>query len=576
MDTYNIFTQTQADIKDFFETKIKIGGATKNGKIEGGYEFSQWDTLQNIEYIDASRFLSGDRDSEKQQKFYLNIATFRREVASKNIDIDVANFKFIPEEGSEEFGAYIARKKFRKWAKEQGLSKMLNESVERLPKYGSIVMKKVGKEIEIVPLLKLRNQQDAECLEDARYVIIEHSNMTKQELEENKGWDVSKLDMKPTDTVTVYERYSYVPKDLDEDNSQVRLNNDTEMVYKVVIHTLDKGKGKEGGAILFAEETECPFIENHYAQQDGRWLGIGEMEKQFENQAARNMVFNLRKKSLAWSSKNIFGTTDDLVVNNLVKQVKDGDVVKMSQAGGLVRIDTDNRASGDYNSLDQLLEENSNQRSFTFESATGESFKSGTPFRLGALLTDSVNSYYDKKKENLGIFWKEVIEEFMLDQWIKETEEEFIEGVADTEEGFEMLRDAKKELLKGKYILRAVLDGQPVNMEAIDLLIETVLAKLPNDYYRMTKEELKSLKYKFDIDVTGESINIPQKVETLTTLYQTQLQSGDMNGANATLKRIMSLTGEPIPRVKGSAMTGMGGAPTQMPTGETNNEQRTA
>ena len=574
METFNIFTQVQSELKDFFEKKIKIGGATKDGRTTGGYEFNQWDLLQDIEYMDASRFLSGDRDSEGQQKFYLNMATFRRETASKNIDIDVSNFKFIPEESSSEFGAIIARKKFRKWAKDEGLSEMLNDTVERFPKYGTVVMKKAGKTIEIVPLLQLRNQQDAVSLKEASFATIEHPNLAYHELEENKGWDLSGLELKFNDTVTVYERYGYVPRSLlKSDKGQVTIGKEDDRVYAMTIVALDHTKGGSG-AILFVEECECPFIECHYGKQDGRWLGIGEMEKQLENQSARNMVFNLRKKSLAWSAKNIFQTQDDTIVNNLVKEVRDGDIVKVSTPNGIFRVDTQTRAAGDYNSMDQLIEENSNQRSFTFEAATGEAFKSGTPFRLGALLTQSVNSYYDSKRERLGIFWKNVILDYMLPTWVNETEKEFVEGVCDTEEGYDELRQAKREMIKSDAIIQAIIKGEPVVPEALELLADATLENTKTDYYRMTKDDIRKLKYRFDIDVTGESVDIAQKVETLTTLYQAQAQMGDTEGAKATIKRIMILTGEKIPKVSASTATpnmagqGMAGAPTQMPTAE--------
>lgn len=551
METFNIFSQVQSELKDFFEKKVKIGSAIIDGVEKGGYEYSQWELLQAIEFMDGSKFLSGDRDSEGQQKFYLNTAVFRREVASKNIDIDVKNFNFIPEESQSEYGAIIARKKFRKWAKDNGLSEMINDTVDRFPKYGSLVMKKVGKKIEVVPLCKIRNKQDAKTLKDAEYVIIEHNNLTKRELEEKKGWDISDLDLKFNDKVTVYERYGYVPRALIDSKTGQTTNTD-EPVYAMCIIVLDKGK--KGGALLFAEECECPFVEIHYSKQDERWLGIGEMEKQLENQAARNMVFNLRKKGLAWSTKNIFQTQDDTLYNNLVKEVKDGDILKVSSVNGIYRVDTASAAQGDFNNMDNLLEDNSNQRSFTFESATGESMTSGTPFRLGALLASSVNSYYDKKREQLGIFWKNVIIEFMLDSWIKETEQEFIEGVFDNEEGFEELREAKKSLLAGKIFLREILKGNgEVDGEAVKLLVEANLKTVKTDYYKMTRDEIKNLKYRFDIDITGESIDIPKKMETLTNLYQTQIQSQQIEQANETLKRIMLLAGEKVPKAPAMA-----------------------
>jgi len=55
---------------------------------------------------------------------------------------------------------------------------------------------------------------------------------------------------------------------------------------------------------------------------------------------------------------------------------------------------------------------------------------------------------------------------------------------------------------------------------------------------------LRLLKYRIDLDITGESIDIPKKIETLTTLYQAQIQVGDTEGAKITMNKILPLTGE--------------------------------
>lgn len=555
MDTFNIFGQIRSELDDFFTGKVKIAETvTHDGKRKGGFKYSQWDTLQNIEFVDNSKFITGDKDSEGQTKFFLNTASFRKEVASKNIALGVKNFNFVPEEGQPDEPVIVARKKFRKWSKDADLSDKINETEDRFPKYGTIVGKKCGKTVEIVPLLKLRNQQDAKSLNEAEYVIIEHNDLSRHEIEEYPDWDISKLDLAWNGKVTAFERYGRVPLEFYNKHAVAqKTGKDTDSVYCMVIATLEKGADKlEKGAVLFVEEVEDPFIEKHYARQDGRWLGIGEIEKQIDNQAARNMIFNLRKKALAWSAKNIFQYADDTLVNNLVTQVKDGDVLKISQANnGFTRVDTTNKAISDFNSLDTLVEENSNQRSFTFEVATGESMASGTPFRLGALLGDSVNSYYKKKREQLGLFWKEIVMDFMIPQWETETEKEFIEGVLDTEEGFDELRRSKRELLVTDAIVNAVItskQGEPIDIESIKNDVDVKLSKINRDYYKMTKQEIKLLKYRLDLDLTGESVDLPKKIETLTNFWTTQMKQGDTEGANITMRRILMLAGEKMPR----------------------------
>ena len=569
MEPFNIFSQVQGELEDFFTEKVKIASATVDGRITGGFPFSQWETIKNIEFVDNSKFMNSVRDKEGQIKFFLNTASFRKEVASKNIDIDVKNFNFVPEDGQPEFPAIIARKKFRKWAKDEGLSDKINDTVDRFPKYGTIVAKKVGKDVVIVPLGKIRNQQDAKSLATASYVIEEHTDLCKSDFEYYPDWDTSEIDFKKWDTtVTVYERYGYVPAKFLKENGGTTAKVDTENVYAMVVITIDKSKKASGksGVVLFCEETECPYIERHYARQDGRWLGIGEIEKQIDNQAARNMIFNLRKKALGWGSKAVFGSSDDTDVNNLSMEVRDGDILKLSNNNSLWRIDTTTKANVDFNSMDELVEKNSDQRSFTFEVATGESMTSGTPFRLGALLANSVNTYYDKKRETLGLFWKDIVIDFMIPMWIKQTPEEFIEGVLDTEEGFEDLRQAKRDYLITDAIVNAVAEGRPVDLQAIEMAVDAGLNKISRDYYKMTRKDIKELKYRIDLDITGESIDLPKKIETLTTLYQGQLQMQDFEAAKATQRKILSLTGERVPKtvIPMSSLMSQQNGPTQM------------
>ncbi len=547
MDTFDIFSQVQNELEDFFRRRIKISASYVDGQLLGGFFYSQFQTLQNIEFVDNSQFINGSKDREGNTKFYLNTASFRKEVASKNIDLDVKNFLFVPEEGQSEYGAIVARKKFKKWAKQHGLSDLLNDTVDRFPKYGTIVGKKVGKNITIVPLGKLRNQQDAYSLATASFVIEEHTDMCYEDFEKYPDWNLDELDFSDFDTkMTAYERYGYVPVKWFKKNGGKTEKGDDESIYVICVITLNKAKkkAKAGGAILFLEECECPYVERHYARQDGRWLGIGEIEKQIDNQAARNMIFNLRKKSLGWASKNIFGSSDDTEVNNLSRQVKDGDVLKLSTRDSMWRIDTVTKANADYSSMTQEVEQNANQRSFTFEVATGESLPSGTPFRLGAMLSNSVNTYYDKKREILGLFWKDIVFEIMIPNWVRDTEKEWIEGVFDGEEGFDELRAAKEEFLVSDAIVEAVIADKPVDIPAIRNRVKAGLARVTRDYYKMTKDELKNLKYRVDLDITGESIDIPKKIETLTTLYQAQIQVGDIEGAKLTMNKILPLTGE--------------------------------
>jgi hypothetical protein len=363
-------------------------------------------------------------------------------------------------------------------------------------------------------------------------------------MEKYKDWDTSGLQGNWDTEFKVFTRWARVPLAWFKEYKKEKYDKGDEKKTIDVITVLapDAESKTPDGKILFCEEVkDRPFLEAHYGRQHGRWLGIGEVEKNFMNQKIRNMVFNLRKQGAVWSTKNIFQTQDDTIVNSLVREVRDGDVLKVTTPNGIMRVDTTNRAISDLNSMDTLVTENANQRSFTFEVATGEQLKSNTPFRLGALQNEEANKYFSGKRERLGLFLVRIVTDFIIPDLEKNLDDENTLVVFANDEEFDKLRTQKKKLLKNKAVVSKVLSGDfEFNPNEIDQNIEGQLADKEIDTYTFTKEDIKDLKYTVAIEVTGESIDIPQKMETLSTLYQSMVAVQDPR-AEDVLKQIMTL-----------------------------------
>ena len=96
---FSIYGQLQKELTDFFQNKVKIAGIQTDNPLASsvGFDFSQWETLNLIELYYNSQFESGKIDSEGQRKVFLNISQFKADVASKQVDIDVKDFVFVPE-----------------------------------------------------------------------------------------------------------------------------------------------------------------------------------------------------------------------------------------------------------------------------------------------------------------------------------------------------------------------------------------------------------------------------------------------------------------------------------------------
>lgn len=560
---FNIFSQLTKELDDFFSSSILISSGAQhtpntipNSRNRSTYTFSQWNTLNTVEMYYNSQFTSGKIDSEGQRKLFLNICKFRSDVASKQIDLDVKDFKFIPEDDTSVWGAYFVSKEFKKWAKEEYLSEFINEMVIDLPKYGTAVGKVVKGNLSRVPIKNIRCQIDARSLNDSVYVIEEHANMNIHQLKQMSLWDISNLKLDMNDTVTVYERYGRVPraylnavKGMPVSESDHDDFVDTMAI--IVLHPKRKKSEVETGEILFIEEVDKrPYEEVHWSKVDGRWLGIGEIENQFENQIAQNLVMNMRRRGLLWSSRKLFQSTDVELPDNLLKDVRDGEIMKVMPNGQISQINNTTQNLAEFQSTQNVWDRNSDQKSFTFEIATGESLPSGTPFRLGVVMSNAVNSHFALKRENLGLFLKRLIQDHVYPVFKVQRRKEHLVQMFEGDEGLDRLRAQMIDIHTNNNARETLLNGVMPDMEKIRNEVVKKIDSKPELFFKIPEGFYNSLKLRIDLIITGESVDVPRKIETLTTLYNVLAQQGDPN-AQRILKKILALTGENLDALSG-------------------------
>lgn len=565
MTNFDIIGQIGKEVQSFKTDKILIAGTQQDtgrylNKDQRGYKFSQWETLNLIDLYYNSKFETGLQDSEGQRKLFLNICAFRADVASKMIDLDTKDFVFIPDDSSSKWGAWFINKEFRDWARMNYFGEFINELVEYFPKYGTVVTKKVGKKLERVPLRSLVVQQDAKDLESMQYIIQIHEKMTLEDMKKFPDWNTEGLDIKFGETVDVYERYGYVPCSFYCEMKGIPNTYGENETMKCLCIATSRAKenGKVGeyeGKMLFCEKvTKLPYQEVHWKKQDGRWLGIGEIENQFENQISRNMIANLRRRALLWSSKKIFQSPDDTIAKNLIRDVKDGDVLRIMPNGNITQVDMASRQFGEFSSTEQVWESNSDQKSFTYEAATGEAMPSGTSFRLGVVMSNAVNSHFKLKKQKLGLFLKRIVIEQIFEIFKKENSKEHNIMVFGTEEG---INDLKKVAATAEFNKRlfewALTEGNDLpNFELVKTLIEDDMKKKPHLQITIPANYYDEVKHHIELVITGEEMDVNAKIQSLTTLYQSLAAKGDPR-ADQLLDKIMSYTGENLESILGAA-----------------------
>lgn len=576
-NTFNIFANLNKAINDFDNNTVNVIPADNHQNTErrylggghNGYEFSQRELLTDIDMAYNSVYKNGKYDRQGQRKTFLNVVRFYVQVAVKNTDIDTKNFVFTPSEYSTEniWSVWFFKRQFSNWIKQSQFASTINDLLYDFNKYGSAVAKKTKNNITRVPLRSIRCDQTAETLlkgvKGGTPLILEHEFSYVEYCEYPVYEEVDPYQGKRR----VYEMYSYMSKGnlLNLQNKAAKDKDYKEFVLTMAIIMPAKpadNDGKEATPgysekVCFIEQIdELPFQEVHSEKVDGRWLGLGNVEKQLENQIARNTSANLRKRNMLWASKKMFYTQGDAIGKNLVKNVEDGEILQVGLNGQIASIDTTSRGLNDFTQDEQVWEDNGQKQSFSFESASGEQMPSGTPFRLGAMLSNSVMGYFDRQKEIFGLFLQEVYSEQIIPIF-KARAKDDIALIGSTEEGYQMLKDMFTDYYVNQHYIKLALDPNIFNMqipphEEIVAKVTQGLVKSPYLYVNLNKDLYKNAKYTITLNITGENIDAADK-ETLTTLWQGYMQVGDKVKADRILDVILGGSGINLAGMLGSS-----------------------
>lgn len=557
----NFFTKAKKEIDSFDQGIQVIAPRTNSTSVRylsddsQGYHHQVTDVLDSVDMATLSQFKTGKTDSDGTRKTYLNVVNFIQQVADKQVDLDVKDYLFTPRTSEAVDKAWVYSESFHKWAQANFFGKTKNDLINDYTRYGHAVSKKVGKEIERVPLRTIICTQDAETIEEMIFVnghfTLVHDKMTKDQMEQFPDWNTEDLDYK--EEYTVYERYGKVSKEfLNKTNGFSVEEGDEEIfVPAVVVFSIKEVKDSEqtDGYVFFAEQIkESPFDEVAWNKIDGRWLGIGPVEDQLENQIARNLTANARRKSLLWASKKIFQTQGTNQNGNLVKHVKNGDVLEVGPNGLISQVPMESRSLAEFQQDSQEWQENTRQKSFTFEVATGESLPSGTPFRLGVVLSNSANLFFGKKQEKLDIFFRQIFWTKLVDIFKAESKKGKL-AIAAHQAGAERLRNAAEIENTNRRIISKLIDKDitrnllslNIDFEAEREVVRQELKKSPY-FFADNLESIFETHDDIDLILAGENVNIEKNLASLTTLYQTMAQAGDPRAASL-LDYILAQTG---------------------------------
>ena len=512
---------------------------TEQVQASDSYSFSQYKLTNRIFLFETHTYPTGKFDTQGNYKYWFDIQTPRIESEIKNIDFDTKNIEAYSSLKIDTIPILITNLKIDEYLRETGQAEEINSAIEEGSGWGNVVWKKIKGGYERVDLLNFYViNQTAKTLEDSP--VIERHQLTSSELRAKMGvWNhveevlkecskktyKSNTDEQEKDTTVpyydIYERNGDVClKDLKEYNGEKAKKGDEDKY--VLARLIGAGtKVNQGGTtikyILFAKELKGKkmsdiYKEYHRSRYAGRWWREGIYELLFDLQVRGNQIGNQLAQGLELASKTVLRSSDKLVVQNILTDMRNGDIIKAKELSQVdIRMHSFDQLAADWNRIISLANEITNSR----EVVQGITPASGTPLGTTQLLNQNAGKLFAFIRQKFAIPFSEMFEEWIIPEQVKDlSQQEILRLTGDSD----MLGRLHKIIVDDWYLQNMVLLPPHTEEIANGLKAEKMdeLKKRPQLLMKATKDLFKNFKPRISVIITGEQVNLPEELRSIS------------------------------------------------------------
>jgi len=544
-----MIAQIQKEKKDFEDNDVTI--------VEG-FNFNQLETIKTIISYYNSRFRDGqfyaDDEYKDQRKYFHNLNRSPCDNATKNIDIDTKDVYPVARREKDYVKASILRHDLTNYMKVHKVGQIKNRIEEEAPIFGTVVVKEVPGD-DILQIVDLRNiicDPTCDKLEDS--FVIEKHYYTPQELKKMPWKNIKEAIEKHTqyqiemgdeeqDTVApyieVFERYGEVPKaDIEEANGRKpRKSEYNEYQLARFIVAGIQGEEEEGVILDASRVKKIPYKEYRYNKIKGRWLGEGEVEKNFDPQIRINELTNYKMQGMRLSTLHLFVSPDETLEKNVLSDCDNGDIIRAPN--GIQPLVNEERNLAAYNQEEQRIDQLVANLSNSYEVVRGETMPAGTPFRSVAVQNMNAAKLFDFKRENLALFWKELYREVVIPRLIKNLKEEHIVDIAESAKEYESFVDDVVRHRTWEAIQKMIAKGIDFRRGQLDMIKQTIKRKLMSQKIKVPENYYDNLEYDVDINISGERYNKAALLESKFNLLKLIMQGGTESLQDPTIKNLV-------------------------------------
>lgn len=519
-------------ITDRIKSLVQNYDQAKVERVEENY-FTPFEVIKTIEYYTDSKYLGGMLDGLGRDKPFYNIVNYRLNTAYKATPFSTKDIQLIPDGGENALRVSLLNHELHDWFKEVNYDATIDKMRWNRAKYGSLIVKKIEKDGE----LKIERV-------DLRNVVVDPSNLFNVFIEIHY--------LSPTQLAKKRGKWNYVEELLSDKNyksskiknaigSETEVTVDQYTIYEVY-GEFAESEIEDGGDeykfnlyrlylcddyILRADIIdEFPYKHLAWEEVGGRSLGRGVVEDGFQAQIWSNDAVLKERDMMEHASKITFVTDDEEVEDNILTDYDSGSIIHVGDGRRLSMLNNVPSSLPQIQAILNKWDAQYERVSSSFESVTGETMPSRTPFRTVAMLQQAGNSSFQEKNKAFGIFQKEIMYDWVIPYLIKKLKKSHKIWVDFTKEEMDLFNDDFATYEINEFLKEQTLKRKTVTQEDYNLLLEQQRGKvttrrfmeIPDGYY-------DDIRTKVDIVTTGENVDKAALLESLNTLLITVAQN---------------------------------------------------
>lgn len=542
--------------KTIFKEVNEIIGTYNNKSIQivDGLYYNQYQTLKKIEYYWNSQYINGQIDEIGRIKPFYNISKFRVNVATRATDLDVKDVRITSDNKNDRVRSMLLNHELKNWFKEADFSKLLNDFGKNRAKYGGALIKKYYEDKELkIELVEWKNViTDQTDIENG--VIIEQHYMSPSELSKKIGiWDNVEQAMKlatksrgfkgnqdqaTESRIPVFEVHGEFPQTYNPDIEGGNPNKYERMTFVIAGNQTQKQY-----ILWYEQEDENPYRYLAWDSVSGRGLGIGIVEDGFEAQMWSNDAIIAEKNVMDLAGKVFVKTNSKQLGNNIISDMENGQVIELEDGADANLLSLVPSSLPQFQNTVDRWNTQYERATNTFDSVTGETLPSNTPLGSVAIQSAQASSFFDYRREEAGIFWTDVLMDWVIPYLIKKINKDHILSSDFSIEELKIIDRAFAVNEANTRVKEAILSGKILTDEDYQQAIEGLTQFIAQDgkrrYIDIPKDYFKDYEDNITIDITGETRNKQATLQTLSSILN-QVSSNPAILQDQTLMQIFN------------------------------------